>query len=73
MYSNFFEFSIVNDYFRLPIANVAGTPQIAETTLSGKKKEAIMHCALEACKILDMYGLLRQSTHGKKHLYLIIK
>lgn len=54
----------MNCYFRLPIASVAGTPQIAEATISGKKKEAIVHCAMEACKILDMYGLLRQSTHG---------
>jgi len=55
----------------LPIANITGRPQIAEATISGKKKEAIAHCALEACKILDMYGLLRQSTHGN-YIFLFI-
>lgn len=55
----------MNIQFRLPIANITGKPQTAEATISGKKKEAIVHCALEACKILDMYGLLRQSAHGE--------
>lgn len=49
---------------RLPIENAAGGFIVAEATISGKKKEAAHHCALEACRILDRAGLLKQSNQG---------
>ncbi|XP_078050640.1 kanadaptin isoform X2 [Augochlora pura] len=53
-------------WVQLPMDDIVGHSLKAEALVKGKKKEAVVKCALEACKILDKYGLLRQSHHEAK-------
>ena len=52
----------------LPVQSTGGEQVVAEATVKGKRREAIVQCALEACRLLDSYGMLRQASQSEYHM-----
>ena len=43
---------------------ISGEPVYAEGRVQGKKREAVLACALDACRILDSHDVLRAPRAG---------
>ncbi|XP_035824464.1 kanadaptin isoform X2 [Aplysia californica] len=50
----------------LPVDGPNGEELVAEVVVSGKRKDAVIACALEACRMLDKLGMLRSSKHESR-------
>ncbi|XP_066451509.1 kanadaptin isoform X2 [Eleutherodactylus coqui] len=51
---------------KLPVDDSSGKQLVTEVVHSGKKRDAMRLCSLEACRMLDMRGLLRQEAVSRK-------
>ena len=57
--------SLPPSLIRLPIETASGESVYAEASHNGKKKDAVVMCALNACRMLDAQDMLRHHAKGK--------
>ena len=50
--------------FRLPIETAESDELVAEGT-SSNKKDAVMACAVEACKLIQAYDMMQNKCKGR--------
>ena len=50
--------------YSLPVQSAGGEMVVAKATVKGKRREAIVQSALEACRLLDVYGMLKQASQS---------
>nr|CAB3266293.1 kanadaptin [Phallusia mammillata] len=55
-----------NVRLELPVDTPTGKPIFAEASVTGKRKEAMVHCALEACRIMDRHGLFKRTERHRR-------
>ena len=67
----FYSLLYLTNCLSLPVDGPNGEELIAEAIVSGKRKDAVVACALEACRILDKMGMLRNSKHGRYDTFLL--
>ncbi|ELU12873.1 hypothetical protein CAPTEDRAFT_223125 [Capitella teleta] len=48
------------------LSSATGEPLYGEASMQGKKKDVVIACALDACRILDKHDLLRRSKHESR-------
>lgn len=51
--------------FRLPIETAETDELVAEGT-SSNKKDAVMACAVEACKLIQAYDMMQNKCKGRR-------
>ena len=51
---------------QLPIQSPSGAPVYGEASVTGKKRDAMLAAALDACRLLDSQGMLREHVSTQK-------